>query len=118
MINSQELLCVVNEYDVPLKPEPRHKVFKKGLWRRTVHVWIVNDKKQILCQRRSILKDSSPGMWEPSVAGHIAPNDNYFSGAVRDTRKKCFFSLVKMNNVDPAGIEPATYFTSKSRSAK
>ena len=88
MINSQELLCVVNEYDVPITPLPRHVVFKKKLWRRTVHVWIVNDNKQILCQRRSVLKDSSPGMWEPAVAGHISPDDNYFSGAVREVQEE------------------------------
>ncbi len=84
MINTEELLFVVDEFDTPMKPEPRHKVFKKGLWRRTAHVWIVNDKKQILCQRRSLQKDSSPGMWEPAVAGHISPEDNYFTGAIRE----------------------------------
>ena len=84
MINKEELLFVVDEFDIPQKPQPRHHVFKKGLWRRTAHVWIINDKKQILCQRRSLLKDSSPGMWEPTVAGHIGPNDNYFTGAVRE----------------------------------
>src|SRR5258708_529058 len=84
MINTEELLFVVDEFDTPLKPEPRHKVFKKGLWRRTAHVWIINDKKQILCQKRSLQKDSSPGMWETAVVGHISPGDNYFTGAVRE----------------------------------
>ncbi len=84
MINTEELLFVVDEFDTPIKPEPRNKVFEKGLWRRTAHVWIINDKKQILCQRRSLLKDSSPGMWEPAIAGHISPDDNYFTGAVRE----------------------------------
>ncbi len=84
IINTEELLCVVDEYDTPLKPEPRHKVFKKGLWRRTVHVWIITDQKEILCQKRSLKKDSSPGMWETAIVGHVGPDDNYFTGAVRE----------------------------------
>lgn len=84
MLNNKELLYVVDEFDVAVKPEPRHKVFKDKLWRRTVHIWIVNDKKQVLCQKRSIHKDMSPGKWEPAVTGHIGPEDNYFTGAARE----------------------------------
>src|SRR6266404_3404743 len=69
---------------MPMKPEPRHKVFKNGLWRRTAHVWIINNKKQILCQRRSLKKDMSPGKWEPYAGGHVGPEDSYFSGAARE----------------------------------
>lgn len=93
MINTEELLFVVDEFDMPLKPQPRHKVFKKGLWRRTAHVWIINNKNQVLCQRRSLLKDSSPGMWEPAIAGHIGPDDNYFTGAARELYEETGISI-------------------------
>jgi isopentenyl-diphosphate Delta-isomerase len=88
MVDKYELLCVVNEHDVPIKPLPRHVVFKKGLWRRTVHVWIINPKKRLLCQQRSLKKDSSPGMWEPAVVGHVGSGDNYFTGAVREVNEE------------------------------
>lgn len=88
MINRNELLYVVDEHDMPLKPVSRHKAIKNGYWRRTVHVWIVNDKKQLLCQQRSLKKDMGPGLWEPAVAGHIGPDDNYFTGAVREVREE------------------------------
>lgn len=84
MVNSNELLYVVDEYDMPLTPMSRRDVFEKGHWRRTVHVWIVNDKNEVLCQKRSLKKDMSPGKWEPAVAGHLSPEDNYFTGAVRE----------------------------------
>ena len=84
MINTEELLFVVDEFDMPLKPKTRKQVFKEGLWRRTAHVWVINDQKQLLCQRRSMLKDLGPGLWEPAVAGHIGPTDNYFTGATRE----------------------------------
>ncbi len=84
MVNSDELLYVVDEFDVKIDPQPRHKVFKEGLWRRTTHVWIVNKSKKILCQRRSHKKAVSPGLWEPAAAGHMGPDDNYYTGAVRE----------------------------------
>jgi len=88
MVNKDELLCVVDEHDVPITPVTRYDAFKKGLWRRTAHVWIINDKNQILCQQRSLKKDMSPGMWEPSIGGHLSPEDNYFTGAVREVREE------------------------------
>lgn len=84
MVNSNELLYVVDEFDTPMTPKPRHEVFEKGFWRRTVHVWIMNRKGEILCQKRSAKKDISPGKWEPAVVGHIGPEDNYFTGAARE----------------------------------
>ncbi|HTK03713.1 MAG TPA: NUDIX domain-containing protein [Alphaproteobacteria bacterium] len=88
MINNNELLYIVDEHDVPVTPVSRQEAFKKGLWRRTAHVWIINSKNQILCQKRSLKKDNSPGMWEPAVAGHLSPGDNYFTGAVREVREE------------------------------
>jgi isopentenyldiphosphate isomerase len=88
MVNNNELLCIVDKFDNPLEPMPRHEAFKKGHYRRTAHVWIRNSKNQILCQKRSMKKDQSPGMWEPAVAGHIGPDDNYFTGAIRELHEE------------------------------
>lgn len=89
------MLCVVDEYDNPIKPRPRHETFKKGLWRRTAHVWIINSKNQILCQQRSFKKDMSPGMWEATVAGHLSPGEDYFEGAAREATEETQLSIKK-----------------------
>lgn len=88
MVNNEELLYVVDEFNEKVKPQPRHKVFKNGLWRRTTHVWIFDKKGRVLVQRRSLKKTVGPGLWESSVAGHIGPDDNYFTGAVREVREE------------------------------
>lgn len=88
MIDTNELLYVVDEYDMPLEPKPRHETIKNGYWHRAVHVWIVNHKKEVLCQKRSLKKDISPGKWEAAIGGHIGPADNYFTGAVREVREE------------------------------
>lgn len=93
MVNHYELLCVVDEFDTPLTPLPRHVVFANGYWRRTAHVWVVNKKGQLLCQKRSMKKDMGAGKWEVIVGGHIGPDDNYFTGAVREVREETGLDL-------------------------
>jgi isopentenyldiphosphate isomerase len=81
MINKDELLFTVDENNNPIEPRPRQEVHAKGIWHRVTHVWIVNDKKELLCQKRSLLKDSSPGKWESFFGGHMSPNMEYLDGA-------------------------------------
>ncbi len=88
MVNNQELLYVVDEFDTPLAPMTRKEVMEQGHWRRTAHVWIINSKNEVLCQRRSMKKDMAPGKWEASVAGHLSPEDNYFTGAAREVNEE------------------------------
>lgn len=88
IVNNNELLYVVDEFNEPLTPMTRHEAFKKGVFRRTVHVWLINERKQILCQKRSLKKDMGAGLWEVTVGGHIGPDDNYFTGAVREVREE------------------------------
>lgn len=85
MINNDELLLVVDENNEPLLPKPRSEVHSNGYWHRTSHVWVVNSKGQILCQRRSLKKDSNPGKMEPFFGGHISPSVEYIDCAVAET---------------------------------
>ena len=84
MINTNELLYVVDEFDTPLAPKTRREAFEKGFWRRTAQVWVLNKQGQLLCQKRSSKKDLGPGLWEVTVGGHIGHQDNYFTGAARE----------------------------------
>lgn len=88
MINKNELLSVVDEFDTPQKPVKRHIAKKGGYWFRAVHIWIVNYDHKILVQKRSLKKDQGPGLWEPTVAGHITHGDNYFTGAQREIKEE------------------------------
>jgi isopentenyldiphosphate isomerase len=43
---------------------------------RTAHVIVVNDKDEILLQKRSMNKDIQPGKWDTAVGGHFDPGEN------------------------------------------
>ena len=52
----------------------RSVAHSKGILHRTAHVWIirkVEGRWQVLLQKRSENKDSYPGMFDTSSAGHI-----------------------------------------------
>ena len=59
-----------------------------GLWHRSVHVWIVNSKNEVLLQKRSPLKDNHPDKWDISAAGHVSAGEDYIISALRETEEE------------------------------
>ena len=50
----------------------RSEVRRDGLWVSTVHVWLVDPSNStVLLQKRSEEKDTFPGRWDISAAGHV-----------------------------------------------
>jgi len=88
MINPDELIYVVDEENNPAVPLARREVHERGLWHRVAHIWVVNREGMILCQRRSILKDHSPGMMEAYFGGHLEANVENEDGAVRELEEE------------------------------
>lgn len=87
MLDNQELVFTVNENNQPLKPELRSIAHKNGLWHRTTGIWVINNKKQILCQKRSLKKDILPGYWEAFFGGHLAPDEDFKHNAANECQK-------------------------------
>ena len=66
----------------------RNEVHRDGDWHKAVHIWIINDKKEILLQRRCATKDSNPNMLDISCAGHLTSGDNSLDGAIRELKEE------------------------------
>ena len=55
---------------------PRQVVHREGHWHKSVGVWLYDkSSKCVLVQQRSLHKDTFPGFWDMSVAGHVDPVD-------------------------------------------
>ncbi|RVX13513.1 Nudix hydrolase 3 [Vitis vinifera] len=55
----------------------RGDVHRDGDYHAAVHVWIFSESTQeLLLQRRADCKDSWPGLWDISSAGHISAGDS------------------------------------------
>jgi isopentenyl-diphosphate delta-isomerase type 1 len=68
--------------------KPRTEVHKDGDWHRAVHIWILNDKNELLLQKRSPNKDSCPNMWDISSAGHVSAGQTSIEAAVREIEEE------------------------------
>ena len=83
-----EILDIVDEHGNPTgQTVEREKAHAQGIMHRTSHVWIVRKKEekiQVLLQKRSINKESFPGCFDISSAGHIPAGCGYVESALRE----------------------------------
>lgn len=87
--NSEEYFDVLDEHGNKTGIiKPRSAVHRDGDWHRAVHIWIVNDKGEILLQRRAPDKDTHPNFWDISVGGHLQTGDDPLTGAVREVKEE------------------------------
>ena len=68
----------------------RSVAHRRGILHRTAHVWIIRkaDRRwQVLLQKRSANKDSYPGMYDTSSAGHIPAGVEPPESALRELKE-------------------------------
>lgn len=61
---------------------------QKGLWHKSVHVWLINDKNEILLQYRCADKKLYPNTWDCSFAGHISAGENSIQAVQREGKEE------------------------------
>jgi isopentenyl-diphosphate delta-isomerase type 1 len=72
---------------------PRSIVHQNGYYHATVHIWVVNESGKILLQKRSAQKDTHPGLWDISCAGHLSAGDTPLDAAVRELYEELGISI-------------------------
>eukprot|EP00257_Ricinus_communis_P013454 XP_015570885.1 nudix hydrolase 3 [Ricinus communis] len=76
--------------------KPRGEVHRDGDYHRAVHVWIYAESTQeLLLQKRADCKDSWPGQWDISSAGHISAGDSSLISARRELHEELGIVLPK-----------------------
>lgn len=87
-----ELFDIVDEYGHPTgETVERDLAHAKGVRHRTAHIWLtrkVEDKWQVLLQKRAMTKDSFPGRFDTSSAGHIQAGDEPLESAIRELKEE------------------------------
>lgn len=66
----------------------RSEVHRDGDWHKAVHIWIMNNKREVLLQRRSATVDSSPNMIDLSCGGHLSAGEDSISAAKRELKEE------------------------------
>lgn len=87
-----EWLDIVDEYGNPTgETVEREMAHARGIRHRTAHVWILRDRgdgTEVLMQKRSRNKDSHPGCYDISSAGHIPAGVDYLPSAIRELKEE------------------------------
>ena len=83
-----ERFDVVNAADRVIGIATRAEVHRRNLWHRAVHVFVWNQAGQLLLQQRSAAKDTFPGRWATSCAGHVDAGETYLAAARREVREE------------------------------
>lgn len=85
---SEEFFDVVNERDEVIGRAPRREVHARGLLHRAIHVLVFNARGEVFLQKRSLTKDTAPGLWDSSTSGHVDAGEDYDPCAVRELREE------------------------------
>ncbi|MCQ2501730.1 MAG: NUDIX domain-containing protein [Lachnospiraceae bacterium] len=87
-----ELFDIVDQLGNPTgETVERSVAHAEGIRHRTAHVWIARKKdgvNQVLLQKRAMNKDSFPGCYDTSSAGHITAGDEPEDSARRELEEE------------------------------
>ncbi len=79
-----EIFDVVNDRDEVTGQATRKEVHRRRWFHRSVHAVVFGTDGRVFLQKRSLLKDSSPGKWDASCSGHVDGGEHYDGAVVRE----------------------------------
>ena len=81
----------------------KSEAHKYGYFHTTVHIWLYTSDKKILLQKRATTKKVFPGLWDISVAGHVAAGEKIETAAIREIKEEINFDVLP-NQLHKIGI--------------
>ena len=84
-----EMLDVLDEFGNKIGiSKSKKELYQTGEWFRSAHIWIINDKKEILLQKRSPKKSTFPNLWAVSVSGHVREGEESMDTVIREIKEE------------------------------
>jgi isopentenyldiphosphate isomerase len=86
----------------------KDEAHRLGKWHNTAHIWIYNSNGEILFQKRAYTKNTFPGLWDISVAGHISAGETVEDGACREVLEEVGLK-VNINELEKVFVFKESY---------
>ncbi len=102
---TEELVILVNEQDQKIGLMPKMEAHQKAVLHRAFSVFIFNDKKELMLQRRALDKYHSPGLWTNTCCSHQRDGESNIQAGKRRLKEEMGFS---------AELKEATWFIYKA----
>ena len=77
-------VVVVDESDNEIGTAPLSEVWKNGLYHRIVSIYVFDENKRILLQRRSAQVKMYPSYWDQAAGGHVDEGSTYDEAALNE----------------------------------
>lgn len=103
-----EILDVVNDQDEVIGQAERDEVHRIGLVCRLAYVCFYTANREIILQKRSMIKKNDPGKLTTTVSGHVASGQDYLEAAVRETLEETGVEI-EANDLTAMGVVRADY---------
>ncbi|MBE7436492.1 MAG: NUDIX domain-containing protein [Anaerolineales bacterium] len=94
---SDEQLDVVNDKDEVIGQASRSDVHRRGLQHRGVHVFLFDAQGEMLIQKRSADRASSPSLLDCSVSEHVKAGESYREAAMRGLKEEMGVEGIEIN---------------------
>jgi len=108
-----EFIDIVDDHGNPTEEVlEKNKAHQLGKWHLTAHIWIYNSEHEILLQKRALTKDTFPGLWDISVAGHISTGENVKEGACREILEEIGLKI-NISDLDKIFIHKESHYHKK-----
>lgn len=82
-----ELVDVYDKHNNFVRTQLRFGTKSYNEFNKTVHAYIINDKNELLIQKRSDNKRENPGKWE-AVGGAVAPDEDSLTAITREIKEE------------------------------
>ncbi|MEW7290799.1 NUDIX hydrolase [Aquimarina sp. 2304DJ70-9] len=93
---ADELIDILDKTGKPTgKIRLKSEAHTLGLYHASVHIWFYTEDGEILFQKRADDKDTFPGLWDVSVAGHIGAGESTEDSAIREINEEIGLTVSK-----------------------
>ena len=110
MSEYDEIFDVVDSEDLIIGKASRVQVHNNQLMHRSVHILVFNSTGSLFLQKRAMIKDESPGLWDSSAAGHVESGEDYISCAKRELNEELSLSGVQLDEVLSIPAQSTTFW--------
>ncbi len=86
VVMSEEMLDTYDRDGHFLGVKSRHACHYEDTqsYHHVVCIWVLNDRGEILVQKRAADKESNPNLWDNACGGHISAGESPLQGCVRE----------------------------------
>ena len=92
---AQEMLQCFDEQGNPTEARSRAEIGEKShrFWCGVSNIWLVNDRGQLLCSKRSEALSGNPGKWQTYFGGHVPAGMTFRQNAVKELKEEIGLSV-------------------------